>query len=116
MKGVKPTSYVDALALQHDIAYLSSGEQFASDFEAAYRADNSVQGILMRIGLLSRSAIDAITHVIPFLPNFHLNNSEEVSKEVIHELKHRANSLTEQYDLLYDLDEDDHLSVSIEMV
>jgi len=71
--NVAPTSYVDALALKHDIEYLSDGEKFASDLSAVYNSDWSVQGIAMKIGLLSRVGLDAITHLIPFAPKFHLN-------------------------------------------
>jgi hypothetical protein len=101
LKQVKPANYVDALALKHDIAYLQSGEQFLSDLEAAWRADYTIEGNLMRFGLLSRTLIDAVTHVLPVLPNFHLNLKQSLPDNVIADLKQRANPMLKPYGLEY---------------
>lgn len=71
--NTKPTSRIDAIAMQHDIEYLSDGEKFESDFRAMVKADNSLQGVLMKIGLTSRIAIDAFLHM--FGSQFHLNDN-----------------------------------------
>jgi len=66
------------LALKHDIEYLTSGEKFNEDYEAVKNADYSLQGYAMKLGLMSRMFIDSITHVIPFIGNFHLNNDTSI--------------------------------------
>jgi hypothetical protein len=80
---------------------LRNGEQFKSDLSAAWQADLSLQGVLMKIGLVSRSAIDVVTHLLPFAPKFHLNGSNVSDKEIV-ELKQLAQPLLAPFDLEYD--------------
>ncbi len=103
--GIKPTSYVDALALRHDIEYMSDGEKFLSDIRAALSADNSIQGVVMRVGLLSRVAIDLLTHALPRVldkqaPNFHLNTA--AGERYISEAKALATPMLAEWDLVLD--------------
>jgi len=72
MSGVKPTSYDDALALRHDIEYLSDGEKHISDFRAYSQASwNSLEGLALKFGLAGRSMIDRIAHLVG--TQFHFN-------------------------------------------
>ncbi len=101
LEGVKPVNYVDALALQHDIRYLRDGEQFESDLMALAQADYSLQGALMKLGLLSRTAIDVLTHLIPWAPKFHLNanSSRALPEQQIHQLQHLAQPLVDEFSI-----------------
>jgi len=102
LSGVKPTSYVDALALRHDIEYLTTGEKFYSDLRAAYNADMSAQGLAMKVGLISRVGIDVLTHLIPGIPKFHLNNSINPSKQLLEQVYETGQMLLNDYDLYLD--------------
>jgi len=65
--GVRPVSYIDSLAQQHDIDYLSSvGSNFSAimaDLKAIKNSYNeiSLQAISMRVGLLARIAFSLST-------------------------------------------------------
>jgi len=49
----------------------------------------------MKLGLTSRMAIDAVTHMVPFLPNFHLNGN--LDKEAVMSLRNEAQPLLEKW-------------------
>lgn len=100
LQNSRPTSYVDALALRHDIEYLSSGEKWKSDLRAALQAPTSLQGVVMRLGLLSRVAIDAVTHMLPGIPKFHLNSSQGLPEPVLAEVKRIAKPMLEEWDVV----------------
>jgi hypothetical protein len=93
--GVLPTSHTDALALQHDIDYLTAGEKFNSDLRAITRSDTSIQGIAMKLGLTTRMVLDAMTHAFPYLPNFHLNGY--YTKDDVRSIRAEARPLLEKY-------------------
>lgn len=96
LKQIKPTSYVDALALRHDIEYLQDGEALFSDIRAAKQADTSIQGVLMKIGLVSRTAIDLFLHV--FGKEFHLNRRPpKLTQQQYQFIKDRARPMLEEY-------------------
>jgi len=101
LSGVKPTSYNDALALRHDLDYLTSGEKFGSDFRAIRDSDYSVQGLAMKAGLILRSVGDLATHAIPNVPNLHLNNNEDnsVPLYLVEHLRKMAQPLLSPYGL-----------------
>jgi hypothetical protein len=86
MKGVKPTSYTDALAMKHDIEYLSLGEKHESDYQAYSSASLfNPQGFLMNLGLRSRSYIDRFAHL--FGSSFHMNGRTDQLKISTNELQ-----------------------------
>jgi hypothetical protein len=64
LKGVAPTSYTDAVALQHDIDYLTDKDPIISDLKAIWLADNTMQGVVMKTGLVARSVVDLLTRPI----------------------------------------------------
>jgi len=63
---VKPTSYVDALALKHDLDYLFDKEPIQSDLKAIAGASIApgLQSMAMIAGLALRSGVDAIGHLV----------------------------------------------------
>jgi len=68
---------VDALALLHDIEYLSKGERWQSDLKAIMGSGWSLQGISMKVGLSSRMLLDSVAHL--FGSEFHFNNEPRAS-------------------------------------
>ncbi len=105
LRGVKPTSYNDALALKHDIEYLQDGEMFESDLRAAFNSTGGLQGALMKIGLLSRSAIDAFLHL--FGSKFHLNKRPKgLSTDVYNKAKELAKPMLAEFNI-----DDDYVQV-----
>lgn len=72
--GMKPTSYTDSIAQQHDIDFLTQKEPILSDLTAIMKTDNSFQSFIMRLGLGARSVADYLIHVNPYVPNItHIN-------------------------------------------
>lgn len=76
--GLRPTSKVDAIALRHDIDYLTNEEPIISDMRAILATFNnsevlSYQATVMRLGLGLRSAADLLMHMIPVKNPTHIN-------------------------------------------
>lgn len=68
LQQVKPTSYIDSIARQHDIDYLrNSGSQIgtlladAKAILSTYLTIPSLQAISLRLGLGTRSFLDLLT-------------------------------------------------------
>lgn len=106
VNGKQPSSRIDAIALKHDIEYLTGGEKYLADLEAIYESatgesNNSLQAIAMRLGLSVRMLGDLVTHVIPFIPNFHFNSDSGLTPSQLHYLKMKANKLLKPYNLEY---------------
>lgn len=101
-----PVSRIDAIALKHDIEYLTDGEKYAADLSAIYESSkgfsNPLQALAMRLGLSIRMVGDLITHVIPYAPKLHFNKDAGLTKNQISYLKMRANKLLKPYNLEYD--------------
>ncbi len=61
------------------------------------------RGMLASIGLKSRVAIDALTHMLPFIPNFHLNKDAGLTRHQYYELVQRADEILSKWNLkIYD--------------
>lgn len=73
--GVKPTSYVDALALKHDLDYLFDKEPIQSDLKAIAGASIApgLQSMAMIAGLALRSGADAVGHLVDGNGWVHIN-------------------------------------------
>lgn len=99
LNGKKPVSETDAIALQHDIDYLTSEEPIFSDLRAIYKSGFDLQGIAMKTGLGLRTIVDALLHTTPFIPNFthingrQVNDIDMTDEELIPLLRQRANDL-----------------------
>jgi hypothetical protein len=74
---VQPTSYIDSIAREHDIDYLTDEEPIYSDIRAILKTDNSIQGWAMRLGLTARSLADAVMHLLPFKNFTHINGRSD---------------------------------------
>lgn len=100
LNDIVPKSKTDAVALIHDIDYLTNEEPIISDFRAMSKAEWDLEGLAMRTGLGIRSVVDALMHIIPFVPNFtHLNGRTTndinmTDDELIPLLRDRAEALT----------------------
>jgi hypothetical protein len=106
MNGVKPTSYVDALALTHDINYLIA----TGDAKKLELADNiaiknspyfSLQGLTMKLGLSARKYL-------------HLKENEGVNNKIYlsnmgYKLKNKINNDPYWADILKDIPKDSFL-------
>jgi len=81
---VLPVSKIDAIALKHDVDYLiGSGDKIATykaDNYALKQADYSLQGALMKTGLIARSVFN-----LPF--NRYKPNAQEVGLLVKQDVK-----------------------------
>lgn len=62
---VRPKSINDAVALQHDIDYLSGENRYWSDLKAIYRSKPGLDGTALRLGLSVRMLLDLITSGTP---------------------------------------------------
>jgi len=64
-KGIKPTSYADALALRHDLHYIFGMSPVQADLVAISDASKklSLDSLAMILGLSTRSLIDTIGHL-----------------------------------------------------
>lgn len=67
----------------HDIDYLQSGEKYYADYVAWREAGATPQGIALYFGLITRSALDALTHAI--LPHSNRNLFHFESKQSLPE-------------------------------
>lgn len=95
---IKPTSYNDALALKHDISYLSGGEKYNDDYSAISNSDSTFQGYVMKAGLYARIYIDKLAHL--FGTKYHLNDeSGKYRPEFIEYLKEKSEGLLRPYGL-----------------
>lgn len=101
LNGVEPTSYTDALALRHDLQYLTSGEKFKEDWQAIAASDWSTQGIAMKVGLTGRIVFDAVSHLLPFDKKFHLNNSKNIDDELLKEVVQKAQPMLAKWNIKY---------------
>lgn len=75
----------DYVAMQHDIDYLSGREPIASDINAILRANNSPDGLALKLGLGSRVVGDILAG--PFHKLTHFNKESGLSQEYIHQLE-----------------------------
>jgi hypothetical protein len=102
MNGIRPKSHNDALALKHDVEYLTSGEKFSEDWYAIKNSDWSMEGVAMKAGLSLRIIGDSLSHINPLIPKIHLNSKEDIDKEVLKEVKLRANKILKDFNLKID--------------
>lgn len=107
LNQVPPTSRIDAIALKHDIEYLTDGEKYLADIQAIYatrgESTNSLQALAMRFGLSIRMLGDLLTHVIPYAPKLHFNKDAGLTQQQMTYLKNKANNLLKPYNLEYEL-------------
>lgn len=108
MEGVQPSTYQDALALRHDIEYLADGEKYFSDFRAISRAGvTTIPGIVLTVGLLARSAVDAFLHL--FGKSLHFNGRTDTynipTKKLQAILLARAKPMLEAWNIPATLDQ-----------
>lgn len=68
------------------------------------KAGWSPQGIAAKMGLAGRMGLDLITHLIPKIPNFHLNGTEGLSDEDARKLQHDLTIIAQQSGMLSDDD------------
>jgi len=63
--NLKPTSYMDSVALLHDIDYSKDMDPYKADLLAISRADNTMQGFALKAGLGTKAVLDLAFHVLP---------------------------------------------------
>lgn len=85
LSNVGAKSPNDYVAMQHDIDYLSGREPIISDINAILRANNSPDGLALKLGLGSRVVADILAG--PFHKVTHFNKEAGLSKEEVHQLE-----------------------------
>lgn len=79
MNDVKPNGPVDSIAQLHDVDFLTDDEPIYSDLKAIARANQvtdyryQLQASAMKLGLGTRSMVDALLHLTPFPNITHIN-------------------------------------------
>jgi len=78
IRGIKPTDPVDAIAMWHDLDYLTDEEPIFSDLRAILRTysvpfEYSGKALAMRLGLTFRSFLDLAEHALGISSVTHLN-------------------------------------------
>jgi len=102
IRGITPTDPVDALAMQHDLDYLTDEEPIFSDLRAILRSYTTppkffLKALAMRFGLGLRTLVDALLHALD-IPNVtHLNyDLRSLDKELFNRLQMVALKLKPQ--------------------
>jgi len=96
INNVLPTSHEDTAAMLHDIDYLKDGEKFYSDYLAWRESGATLQGAALFFGLTTRSALDALAHILmPFTKrnfmHFEANKSIKTTNEFLLDIKAQQN-------------------------
>lgn len=77
---MQPRSPNDFVALQHDIDYLSGNEPILSDINAIMRGNNSLDGLVLKLGLGARTVADILAG--PYHRITHFNGSKYKGAEL----------------------------------
>jgi hypothetical protein len=98
LNGVKPNSKTDAIAMIHDIDYLTQEEPIYSDLRAIFQSGFDLEGLVMKTGLGMRSVLDALMHIMPINNITHINGRQYndinmTDEELIPILRQRAEGL-----------------------
>lgn len=96
MRGIKPTSTTDLVALEHDLDYYVDHEPITSDIKAIYNSDFSAEGVAMKVGLAGRSVADVIWHSSPlsyFGNPTHINEPKKITQDQYNYLLQKGKNL-----------------------